>query len=171
LILLTGFGPFLDVRDNPSATLVQALDGARIAGFTVVAEVLDVSYQRAPARVVELAAIFEPVLVIGTGVASTRDEVQVERAGRGGPSEGMDVDGACPELRPGVYYSPVADALARALGVRLSSDAGRYVCNAWLYRVGRALNPPVGFVHIPPEGIPAAPFLNALGRVAEDLPL
>ncbi len=171
MILLTGFGPFLDVVDNPSATLARTLDGARVAGFTVVAEILDVSYERAPATVMELASIFEPVLVVGTGIARSRSEVQVERTGRGGPSVGEDVDGACPALPAGIFHSPVAEALADALGVSLSDDAGRYVCNAWLYSVGRSLAQPVGFVHIPPGGIPAAPFLKALGRVATDLPL
>lgn len=170
MILLTGFGPFRDVTDNPSGVLASSLDGARVGGVTVVGHVLEVSYERAPARVMELCALFSPVLVIGTGVAVSREQVEVETFGVGGAAVGEDNDGRCPEnLGAGRYTSPVAEALSVALGVARSSDAGRYVCNAWLYRVGRAADCPVGFVHLPPAGVDPERFLKALGRVASSL--
>ena len=45
-------------------------------------------------------------------------------------------------------------AFAGALGGVVSEDAGRYVCNAWLYRTVCALGSeiPVLFLHIPPAG-------------------
>ena len=170
MILLTGFGPFRDVTENPSSVLAGSLDGARVGGVTVVGHVLDVSYERAPARVLELCTLFSPMLVIGTGVAVRREEVEVEAFGRGGVPEGDDNDGRCPpNLGPGRYASPVAQGLADALGVARSEDAGRYVCNAWLYRVGRGADCPVGFVHLPPSGVDPQRFLKALGRVASSL--
>jgi pyrrolidone-carboxylate peptidase len=47
--LVTGFGPFLDVVDNPSGALARALDGSRIGPWRVVGMELPVSTARAPA--------------------------------------------------------------------------------------------------------------------------
>ena len=45
----------------------------------------------------------------------------------------------------------------------MSEDAGGYVCNGWLYRVGRALpDTPVCFVHIPPTGLAPERLLEGL---------
>jgi hypothetical protein len=52
--------------------------------------------------------------------------------------------------------------LALALGANVSDDAGRYVCNAWLYRVARGFPAPVGFVHVPPSGLDPAILLAGL---------
>lgn len=158
MILLTGFGPFLDVDDNPSAGIVRALHGRRIVGETVVGEVLPVSYERAPARTIALARALSPRLVLGLGVARGRDEASVECVGRRVVGATPDVDDRLPAaLADGPDEVPASidvRHLAEALGASLSTDAGRYVCNAWLYRVAGALRVPVGFVHVPLEGVP-----------------
>lgn len=169
MILLTGFGPFRQVTDNPSGVLARSLDGARMRGLTVVGRELDVSYERAAQETLALARHFEPVLVVGTGVAMTRSSIEVERIGRGGPPEGEDNDGACPKTVGTDYRSLVAEPLAQALGAGLSDDAGRYVCNAWLVRVGAGSACPVAFVHLPPQGADPQNFLEALGVVATRL--
>lgn len=166
MILLTGFGPFMDVVHNPSAALARELDGARVGGATVVGEVLEVSYGAAPKRVIDLARAFRPLLVLGTGVARTRQEPELERFGRGGTPVGLDVKGRCPEsLGEGRYECSFAAEAAAALGVGLSEDAGRYVCNAWLYSVGRGMKRPVAFLHIPPAGMDPGRLLKGLGRL------
>lgn len=169
MILLTGFGPFREVTDNPSGLLARSLDGARVHGMTVVGRELEVSYDRAPMETLALVRQFEPVLVVGTGVAVTRSEVQVERIGRGGAPVGLDNDGACPGSIGVDYRSVIAESLSEALGVGLSDDAGRYVCNAWLVRVGADARCPVAFVHIPSAGVDPVGFLEALGVVAKGL--
>jgi pyrrolidone-carboxylate peptidase len=60
------------------------------------------------------------------------------------------------------------DRLARALGAVLSDDAGRYVCNAWLHRVASALDVPVGFVHVPAEGIAAERLLDGISALIDE---
>jgi pyroglutamyl-peptidase len=82
MILVTGFGPFLDVEENPSGRLARRIDGARIAGHTVHGEVLPVTYAEAPALTLALAERLRPVLVVGLGVARGREQVMVERIGR-----------------------------------------------------------------------------------------
>lgn len=156
MLLVTGFGPFGDIIDNPSARVARAIEGWRVRGETVVTRVLPVSYARAPAEVIALATYLRPRLVLGLGVAATRSGVEVERRGLRAGGEAVDVDGLGwePGAGPDVLASTLDVAkLAGALGAEESDHAGAYVCNAWLYEVTRALSVPVGFVHVPLAGI------------------
>lgn len=168
MILVTGFGPFGRVIDNPSARAALEVHGRRVAGETVIGRVLPVSYARASAEVSEVVAASGPVrLVVGLGVATNRGDVEVERTGRRTCDPARpDVDGVGvddlggPELVPATID---VEALARALKARISDDAGGYVCNAWLFRVAQALpDVPVGFVHIPAAGIATDRLLAGL---------
>lgn len=169
-VLVHGFGPFLDVLDNPSARLARAVHGWSGSGVRVTGEAMPVSYARAPALSIARARALGVDAVVGIGVARARDAVNVERVGRNRlGSASADVDGVCqaqvdpagPDVHPATL-DPVA--LARALGGVVSDDAGRYVCNAWLYAVAGALGPemPVAFVHVPPAGLEPARLVGAL---------
>ncbi len=60
------------------------------------------------------------------------------------------------------------ERLAAALGAGVSTDAGRYVCNAWLYQVAAALpDRLVGFVHVPPAGVELARLLAGVASLLE----
>ncbi|MBX2802673.1 MAG: hypothetical protein KTR31_33645 [Myxococcales bacterium] len=166
-VLVTGFGPFLDVTDNPSAALARAVDGCTVAGRSVVGRVLPVSFARGPDEAIRLAREEQAVLVVGLGVAR-RTEVCVERVGQRVSAQTPDVDGAQSSLLDGPEVVPASldvQRLSSALGARISDDAGRYVCNAWLYRVTLALDVPVGFVHVPPEGMDAQRLLDGIASI------
>ncbi|MCP4803969.1 MAG: hypothetical protein GY913_08950 [Proteobacteria bacterium] len=172
MIVVTGFGPFLDVSENPSGALARAVDGARVRGHTVRGVELPVSYERAPRQVIELVRSFAPVLVLGLGVATRRSGAQVERQARNrGSQEHADMDGQRRTRLgrgPEVVRCPIADPLAAALEIGTSNDAGDYVCNAWLYGVSRGLaGTDVAFVHISTAMEPAW-LLRGLGRWLED---
>lgn len=164
-VLVTGFSSFPGVDDNPTAHVARAVDGQRTAHVEVVGRVLPVAWERGPQAAIDAAREVEAQWVVGLGVAVTRSVVCVERravcVGNGSP----DVDGACdaglegPEV---VAATLDCARLAEALGAELSDDAGTYVCNAWLYRVTRALDVPVGFVHVPAEGIDVERLLRGL---------
>ncbi|MCB9759002.1 MAG: hypothetical protein H6739_04115 [Alphaproteobacteria bacterium] len=168
MILVTGFGPFLDVHRNPSGRLAEAVDGLRIAGHTIVGEVLPVSYRRAPARTIALARRHPPLFVLGMGVASGRDRPMVEVLGVRRTHDTLaDVDGVVGpvlgEGPPSRRATLDVDTLAEALGCAVSEDAGTYVCNAWLYEVVGALpDLPVAFLHVPPAGMPRDTLLAGL---------
>jgi pyrrolidone-carboxylate peptidase len=168
MILITGFGPFLDVHDNPSGRLAVSLDGRIIAGYPVVGRRLAVSWRRAVGETLAWANALNPILVLGFGVARTRTTVDVETtAYPGGDGSLADADGEVGALTYGIPRNASIDAprLAAALGGQLSHDAGRYLCNGWLWSVSGALaGREVGFVHIPPEGIDPARVSNALER-------
>jgi len=170
VILVTGFGPFGAIVDNPSGRLARAVHGARVSGETIVGLTLPVAYDRGLALALRYGRAADCRAVIGFGVAATRSGVAVERVARNRLGQTPDVDGRTPALvepdGPDVVpASAEPSALAAALGVGLSDDAGAYVCNAWLYRITRGLpGTPVAFVHVPPAGLSAPRFLEGLGR-------
>jgi len=173
MILVTGFGPFLKVSDNPSGRLALSLDGRTLAGHKVVGRVLPVSYERAPALTLALVGeqgVFS--LVLGTGVATTRTTACVESVAHAECGQQPDVDGQCMLQLGHKEVASTLDAarLADCLGAELSSDAGGYVCNAWLYRVAAALpQTAVGFVHVPSDGVAVEPFAAGLERFLAQL--
>ncbi|HJN73332.1 MAG TPA: hypothetical protein QGF58_05295 [Myxococcota bacterium] len=149
MILVTGFGPFGELAENPSGALALAVDGCEVRGVPVRGIVLPVSYQRAPCQTADAAA--HARLVVGLGVAPTREGVQVECTAVNRCSRD-DIDGVCPadlgEGAPSLDVRLDVEALAAALGGTLSRDAGSYVCNAWLYTSLRDLAVPAVFVHV-----------------------
>lgn len=167
-VLVTGFGSFPGVEDNPTAALATALDGQRAGAASIIGRVLPVSYRRGPAEAVRLALEHDVVMVLGFGVANSREQVEVEcRAVR--VSSGLpDVDGKTDTGLTGpneVFATIDLEKLAEALYARPSSDAGEYVCNAWLYTVASALSVPVGFVHVPAAGLPPERARAAITRL------
>lgn len=153
MILVTGFGPFPGVLANPSADLVRNVHGYRVAGQTLVAEVLPVSFERAPNIVATMAAQLSPTLLLGFGVATEREGVWVEKSARANCGDRADVDGQTVVRLPGPeLVSTTLDAtwLGDCLGARQSDDCGSYVCNAWLHQLAQRVDVPVGFVHIGP---------------------
>lgn len=165
-ILVTGFGAFLGVHDNPTETLARQVDGLVIAGTTVVGRVLPVTFAEGPAQAVALARELDACLVVGLGVASNRDRVMVEAVGRRQCSTSPDTDGVVLQsLGEGPDEVPATldpERLAALLGAEVSHDAGGYVCNAWAWTVPQALDVPAAFVHVPPAGLDAEVLLAAL---------
>jgi len=168
-----GFGPFGSIRDNPAERLARAVDGRITSGRRVVGRPMTVAYAASMAESRQLVDALEPVALIGLGVAVNRSSVEVERFARvHANAERPDVHGVLPgRLDPTgpecVEASGPVDELARALGARVSSDAGRYVCNGWLYQATRTYGGrlPVCFVHLPSDGLVPERLLQALGEL------
>ena len=165
-VLVTGFGAFPGARRNPTAALVARLacrHGSRLArlGIALRCELLPVVYADAPLW--EAVARHRPDAILHLGLAARRPRISIEtrainRAGplhpdatRQRPAGQVLVPGGPPTLRATYPAARIRAALVRAgLEVRLSSDAGDYVCNATLYRSLRAgAAPCIGFIHVP----------------------
>ena len=176
-VLVMGFGPFQSVTDNPAERLARQIDGIACGGVTFVGRVMPVSFTRAVATTQRLIGEFSPSLLVGVGVATSRQVITVEMCGHNvGCGTTPDVDGQRrsiidPEGPDKVMVSLPPQPLASLLGAVVGDDAGRYVCNAWIYQMLRAVSPdlPVGFIHIPPAGLPATRLANALAKI-EDSP-
>lgn len=168
MLLLTGYEPFGEFEDNPSAEVARALDGERVAGHRVAGAVLPVDFAAADPEMRDRIADVEPDAVVATGLAGGRTAVALERVGINVDDcvGTADNDGAEPRDEriapdgPDAYFAtlPVADAVEalRADGIpaRLSNTAGTHLCNHVLYATRHHverddLGVPVGFVHLP----------------------
>ncbi|MEJ0052585.1 MAG: peptidase C15 [Methylovirgula sp.] len=171
-ILVTGFGPFPGVKDNPSAPLMTALRTRRghfeLLGIHLETHVLPVAYHGLAARLSALAADTAPDAILHFGVATRRKIISVETRARNHANRSApDAQGDRPpsELLDGkadkslAVRIPAAGIAARiragGIAAETSCDAGAYLCNATLYETLRSRkNLPAGFIHIP---FPAGP--------------
>lgn len=170
-VVASGFGPFLDVLDNPSARLAAALarrDGHRWATRAVEVPTAFGRATRVLSEAVGSGCDF--VLALGVG----RGGLRLEQVARGVVnSEHPDVDG---EVWAGVRLGedlenplPLADWGAEVGGepaFEVSRDCGGYVCNAMNHHVlsawaGRAL-----FVHVPRDLDDSAAFSAVEAQLA-----
>ena len=168
-ILVLGFGAFGSFAENPSAKLALAVHGREAGRARIVGLEMPVSYRGCLAFTRMAASEHRPAFILGIGVAANRDIALVEEQATNRVMPGRpDVDGCVPlglGDGPDVLSSPDAWLLAQALGVGCSPDAGRYVCNAWLYQVLQ-VRLRAGFLHIPPAGFDAELLVAGLARIA-----
>lgn len=162
LILVSGFGPFLDVERNPSGELALALAenpplAAEVNGFVLPVSI-ERSAQEFDAHLAEQPgrALFQLCLGVHRG-----DYYRIERRARAQlRSERPDIDGvmAASVLLPGpsqLDCSFDCERLSRSLGsaggkeVRVSEDAGGYVCER-IYHHALSREVPALFLHVPP---------------------
>lgn len=165
LVLVTGFGPFLDVSENPSEQIARVLELESPAGVRVRALELPVSFQRSREVLDKfLDGLGErPALLLGLGLHRGKF-FRVERRAR------RVMDSAKPD-NDGVLAAAVAPLGERDLATRLdldrleacltspglepvsqSDEAGGYVCERTyhaLLSAGERLDVPALFIHIP----------------------
>jgi len=166
-VVLAGFGPFPGAPVNPSGVLAKALVRSRRPALAVLdrsASVFATSYAAVDRGLPKLFAE-KPDIVLVFGLAGRRREVCIETrarnavsvlfpdASRHRPSRSSIKLGGPRALSGHAPFAQLAGAVrARNVPVRLSRDAGRYLCNYIYWRaLERAPNgrPLVQFVHIP----------------------
>lgn len=158
-ILLTGFEPFRQWPVNSSWEAVSHL-AERRGGLA--AKRLPVDHARAAEAVRALIGELRPEIVLMTGLAP--DPVaRLERFGRAGllsPHGG-------PPVRRGRWPWGAAQVAVASTGVpmRVSGDAGRYVCDTTYWAALGTSVPFVAFLHLPPPGPVWTPARGA--RVVE----
>jgi pyroglutamyl-peptidase len=176
-VLLTGFGPFPDVPENPSAWLAETLAGQASPpelNGEFHAQTLPTEWQ-ATALVPRLYATLQPHVMIHFGVSQRAQAFRVERSAFNRAAPRIDAIGALPAgsvIRPEgpdrVDTALPATALAAhlkscGLPAVASRSAGSYVCNYlyyhsldWARRQESACL--VLFVHIPLSSGKSGPF-------------
>jgi pyroglutamyl-peptidase len=194
VILLTGFEPWHDFPVNSSWEVASRFDRRQIAGFTIAARRLPVSYGRLPRALGACLEEVEPDICIALGMEPRGTALRLERVAVNvaDAADYPDNDGAAPRDGavvaggPAAYFAglplrQVADALGRAqLPARLSLSAGAFLCNACFYRLMHAAAEDrpgmvAGFVHVPPlldtlpgsEGWPVERLQRAVAVVIE----
>ncbi len=167
-ILITGFGPFPGVPDNPSEKLVKRAAQLRLAdNFSVQARVLPTEFGAAGKALRQAIAEVKPDIVICFGVAARSGQIRVERAAWNTvTTERKDAAGCtaqsavvCDGGPDGYGATLPVEKIVEALNRRglwsVGSDsAGDYLCNAVFYELMHEIatsgaHVRGGFIHIP----------------------
>lgn len=166
-VLITGFGPFPGVPDNPSAWLAETLAGeTRHAAGTLQAEILPTSWESVAALTPSLFEAFKPDIMIHFGLCQRAQGFRIERSAHNRVALRADIGGALPASRSVLADGPArldtrfpaaslaAHLRAHGLEAAVSRSAGRYLCNFLYYRAlawaSRQDKPTSAiFVHIP----------------------
>ena len=146
--LLTGFGPFLDVEENPSGLLAEAIGRDAPPGLDIKAAVLPVAYKGVGAKLRELLDEEErqPALILGMGVHGGSSFRLESRASSVLSSSKLDNDGVLGSvvspLSAGERATRVDMEMAAELltgvartEVEISTDAGGYVCECTYHAI------------------------------------
>jgi pyroglutamyl-peptidase len=163
-LYLTGFEPFLKIRENPTEDICLDLDGCVIGGLEVRSRVLPVTWEDAPRILAEDLARLEPALSLHLGVSGQGKTIRLEGSAHnamasafadnaGVEMEDQPID---PErvldhrLLTSVDRSPMISRLAAAgLPSELCEDPGRYICNRAYYEALALGCAPALFMHVP----------------------
>lgn len=162
-VLVTGFGPFGDVVDNPAGHVATFLGTLSNEAVQVHTDILDVSYAGAEAAVKSLIEQYKPDVMLCFGAAVKRDVITAERfAVNVDDSTKPDNNGQHRSGNPIVADGPAGlaatidvNGLIKTIdGIKASNHAGGYVCNHVFYTAlyhAAALELPtkVGFIHLP----------------------
>jgi len=166
-VLITGFGPFPGAPFNPTGALARRLARLRhpaLADTRRAAHVFTVGYAAVDRDLPRLIAEHRPQVLLMFGLAARTRHVRIETRARNARASFPDANGKRPPRRSIVAGAPhrpmpipavplVVAARQIRVPVRLSRDAGAYLCN---YLCWRALDqmkgqdgPLIAFVHVP----------------------
>jgi len=187
-VLLTGFGPFPGAPANPTGALAlrlarlrhPALHEARLA-----AHVFRVSYAAVDRELPALIARHRPDVLLMFGLAARTRHVRIETRARNARAAFPDADGIALPRRaivPGATHrmlpQPTPHILSASRGlrapVRLSRDAGAYLCNYLCWRALDMTAQPDGpqlaaFIHVPKlDTVPRRRSRDASDRITMD---
>ncbi|CAN5470116.1 pyroglutamyl-peptidase I [soil metagenome] len=167
-LLVTGFGSFGTVTENPSAVLARACGRE--------SRILEVSYAEVSRFLNSQEALFAPAFLF-MGVATNRTKITPELFARNHRGDKKDVRGEAlfglieehgPLLVPATIWKSedLAD-WSEHLPVHPSLDAGNYLCNDLAYRALRKFpEKPIGFLHVPPfDALDLATQSSVLQRI------
>jgi pyroglutamyl-peptidase len=158
-ILVTGFEPFGDERENPSAwTAERAAAELAKAGFDAHWAVLPVSYKRCGEALAQLLERLKPSIAVALGLAGGITHVRLERvainlmdASRPDNDGAQPVDEPIDPQGPAAYFStlPLRRILERLRGegvpAAISNSAGTFLCNYAMYLLLRHARARAGF--------------------------
>lgn len=175
---MLGFTEWGDVKSNPAAKIAEALNGdtLRFGGTDVdiVGQSMPVSYEAAINQTLSQVQTLQPVLLLGIGLRASASQAEVESKARrkfGGSADVRGQVGAPSSYVRGrrTVRSRINDKkLAKAINGRVSSDAGSFVCNAWLHQITERSDVLSGFVHVPKYGIDVRHMLEGIKALVAD---
>lgn len=181
-VLVTGFGPFPGAPFNPSGPLVRKLAYARrpaFADIALIGHIFPTSYDAVDKGLPNLIERFRPDAVLMFGLATRSRHIRIETQARNVLSAFPDASGRAAKRSSIAKNAPahlpiraprsalIHSARRGRIPVRLSRDAGRYLCNYLYWRGLEAATQSGGprlvvFIHIP--NVRRAPVRKARKR-------
>ncbi len=165
-IIVTGFEPYGQYKENPTRDLVKSLDGKKVGDFRVNGLVLPAMYYEAANKLLD-SFDNPPYAIISTGLSSKILVPRLETTTRNEMfSKYKDARGRNPEKEPIIKGGPesyrtnidsidLANKLeAQGLKVEVSADANTFICNSLMYLTirdieNRKLRTKFLFMHTP----------------------
>lgn len=159
-VLLTGFGKFGNIEQNPTETIVNGFENTW-PGVLLTRCVLEVDFNTVPATYEAILQATQPQLIINMGVSENSPVLHLEKVAL---NAGFDVYGEKKHFRlqanaPDALFStlPVAQIAqhlcAKGIPALQSNYAGNYLCNMLYYLslqwCATRKNCHALFVHIP----------------------
>jgi pyroglutamyl-peptidase len=147
-VLLTGFEPWGEFKENPSGEVAAALGG----------QVLPVDFRKADAALRRLLKP-RPSAVVMLGLGAGRTSIDLELVARnlddGGDRHKRPIEPDGPERRTSTLpIGYLLDRLRQAgLPAKPSLDAGAFLCNHVFYVAAGLVDVPCGFIHLPPASM------------------
>lgn len=165
-ILLTGFEPFGQLKENPSQIVAEALTTLKWDDAEVRSLILPVDFIAAKGAITELyEQEWIPDIVLHLGVAKNRETITLERfavnmmdtqnGDNAGffPDEEPVIDGAPLAYRTTIPSKRIVEYLKnKGSNAKISNSAGTYVCNAILFislHLFSCTEVKCGFIHLP----------------------
>ena len=168
-VVVAGFEPFEGSLTNTSGDIAVALDGAVVAGHTIVGAVLPVVQGMANTQLKTVLDAHNPVVFVGMGYAQVSSSLRLERTAinmddyRIPDNAGnQPVDERIFDDAPDAYFSTLpikrATQAIRDAGIpaHVNESAGAYLCNHvffasmhYAHMSHHAFKS--GFVHVPPD--------------------
>ncbi len=164
-MVIFGYEPFLEYKENPSGLIAQSLNGREILGQRIKGITLPVDYSRLEELIVAALNREKPVLAIGLGLAGGRNTVTPEKIAvnykhaaepdnTGKIILAEKIDTGQPD---GLFSNLPAEGLVDELNrqgvpASLSLSAGAYLCNNAMFVIVREARKggfAGGFIHIP----------------------
>jgi len=163
-VLLTGFGPFPGVAENPSGWLAEALAAQGSTDCDIHKHVLPTEWDTVAALTPRLHETVQPRLMIHFGVSPAAKGLRIERSAHNRAGPRADARGALPatpaispqgatRLDTALPVTALAAHLrSQGHAAAASRSCGRYLCNFLYYRSlewARANGGDALFVHVP----------------------
>lgn len=164
-VLLTGFGPFPGVPENPSGWLAETLAARNAANdCELYGRVLPTEWEAVATLTPRLHADLQPHVMIHFGVSARAKTLRIERSAHNHAGARVDACGALPgtpaispdgamRLDTGLPVTALATHLrAQGHAANASRSCGRYLCNFLYYRSlewAKRLGREALFVHVP----------------------
>lgn len=159
-VILTGFGPFGEVKENPTQKLIELLKN-EMQNELYQFFILPVSYEYG-SEWSSKNIDSNTSLVVHFGVAANSKLIRIERTAKNQTGSSNDIDGISGQgkisgleietIQTGIDVSGLVDSMcASGLECELSDDAGDYLCNYIFFKSLQVKSDQVLFVHVPPE--------------------